>query len=262
MRILVADDQNELRLLVASQLQQSGHSVVEAADGKAALAEITRSRFDVVLLDEYMPGLSGVEVLHAVRANKTLSRQIVIALTGYNSEPDRLRLLSEGFDFVLGKPFNLSQLESMLKAAVPGGHVSESPLPPASNDLLQTVGGDQKLLLRMIRTFLRDLPKRLAEIEAAIRRGHAAKLESSAHALKGTVAIFGAKAASQCCQRLQDLGHSRELSGAGDTLNLLKEEIAELEANLRGYAGRTSLAAPDVPRKRKRPDSAAKRKPR
>ena len=263
MRVLVADDQNELRLLVASQLQQAGHSVVDVADGKAALAEINRAPFDVILLDEHMPGLSGVDVLHAIRANERTTRQAVIALTGYNSEPDRLRLLHEGFDFVIGKPFSLSQVESTLLSVLRGGHVSEpTPPPTPSHDLLQTVGGDRKLLLRMIRTFLRDLPKRLAQIETAIQRGNAAKLESSAHALKGTVAIFGSICAREYCQELQDIGRGRELSGAGVTLKALKEEIAKLEANLanlRGYAGQTSLAAP---RKRKRPDSAAKRKPR
>ena len=268
MRILLADDQNEIRLLTVNQLQQAGHSVVDAADGKAALAEFGRARFDVVLLDEQMPGLSGVDVLRAIRATAAGSRQIVIALTGYNTEPDRLRLLREGFDSVIGKPFRLDRLEATLLSALesrtsppqvdPQPHSS----PVALDDLLPSIGGDKKLLLRMIRTFLRDTPKRLAQIETAIRRNRPENLASVAHVLKGSVGIFGATAAHQYCQQLQELGRGRESSGASQTFRLLKEEIAKLEANLRGYAGQTSLSASGGSRKRKRHDSPAKRKPR
>jgi len=268
MRILLADDQSEIRLLTVNQLQQAGHSVVEAPDGEAALAEFDRARFDVVLLDEQMPGLSGIEVLRAIRGRAAGSRQIVIALTGYNTEPDRLRLVREGFDSVIGKPFRLDQLEATLLSALESLPFSSQtdPQPDSStvapDYLLQSVGGDKKLLLRMIRTFLRDTPKRLAQIETAIRRNRPENLASAAHALKGSVGIFGATAAHQYCQQLQELGRGRELSGASQAFALLKEEIAKVEANLRGYAGQTSLSASGGSRKRKRHDSPAKRKPR
>jgi len=267
MRILFADDQNEIRSLTAHQLEQSGHSVVAAADGVAALAEFDRAAFDVVLLDEQMPGLSGVEVLRAMRARDPGRHQIVIALTGFNTEPDRLRLLREGFDSVIGKPFRLDQLEATLFSALEPRTSSpradpqpaDSPL-GVPDDLLPSVGGDKKLLLRLIRTFLRDTPKRLNQIESAIRRNRPENLASSAHALKGSVGIFGAEAAHQYCQQLQEMGRGREWSRASQTLKLLKEEIAKVEANLRGYAGQTSLSASGGSRKRKR-HSPAKRKP-
>jgi two-component system sensor histidine kinase/response regulator len=270
MRILLVDDQNEIRLLTAHQLQQDGHSVVAASDGVEALAQFDRSPFDIVLLDEQMPGPSGIEVLHAIRANQAGNRQIVVALTGYNTEPDRQRLLREGFDSVIGKPFRLDRLQAALLALLnsrdSSGHVQpETDTGPTGlQDTLKSVGGDKKLLYRMIRTFLDDTPKRLAQIETAILRHRPEVLASVAHALKGSVAIFGATAAHRYCQELQELGHRRELSRASRVLELLKEEIAKVEANLRGYAGQTSLSGSGVPQKqkRKRPGSAAKRKPR
>ena len=264
MRILLADDQNEIRMLTAHQLREAGHSVVEAADGNAALAELGQSQFDIIILDEQMPGLSGVDVLHAIRAQKSRPRQVVIALTGYNTEPDRVRLLNEGFDSVIGKPFRLDRLEATLLSVLDFQARSKQPPPDSSvpRNLLETVGGDEKLLCRMIRTFLRDAPKRLAQIETAIHRNRPETVAAAAHALKGSVAIFDATAAHEYCHQLQESGRSRELAKTGQTLLRLKEEIAKLEANLRGYAGQTSVPAADVSRKRKRLNSAAKRKRR
>jgi len=266
MRILLADDQRELLLLTADRLQRAGHTVVTAADGKAALAEIARAPFDIILLDEHMPELSGVEVLHAIRAKESGKRQVAIALTGYNTEPDQLRLLGEGFDSVLGKPFRLDQLDAILRSVLGSYALRSQPRSPSSATapagLLESVGGDKNLLLRMIRTFLRDTPKRLAQIATSIRRNKPEDLAAAAHALKGSVAIFGGNRAVQYCQELQELGRRRELTEAGRAFDLLKEEIAKVEENLRGYAGQTSHSASDAPRNRKRPGSDARRKPR
>ena len=100
MRILLADDQKEIRLLAVNQLERDGHSVVAVSDGSEALAEFDRTSFDVLLLDEHMPTMSGVEVLHAVRGTEKGRRQLTVAVTGYNTEEDRRRLLREGFDAV------------------------------------------------------------------------------------------------------------------------------------------------------------------
>ena len=268
MRILLADDQSEIRLLTTQQLEQNGHSVVAVSNGEEALAEFERGPFDVLLLDEHMPAKGGVEVLHAIRNRAHGRRQIVIAVTGNNTEDDRLRLLREGFDSVIGKPFRLDRLNVTLCQVLDSRNSSPCLDPRtasakvANPDLLSSVGGDEKLLQRMIRTFLRDAPKRLAQIGTAIRLKRPENLVFSVHALKGSVAIFGVPLAHQYCQHLEQLGRGKDLSGAAGIFRLLKEEIAKLEANLRGYAGQNNPSGPGVQRKRKRPDSAAKRKPR
>jgi len=263
MRILLADDQKEIRLLTVNQLQRDGHSVVAVSNGQDALAEFARSPFDILLLDELMPGMSGVDVLHAIRSKQQSARPLIIAVTGYNTEQDRTRLLREGFDAVIGKPFRLDSMEATLQE-VSGASVSPAGTRAQreADNLLESVGGDQQLLLRMIRTFLRDAPKRMAQIESAIRSQRAHHLASSAHALKGSVAIFGATAAQQHCQELAELGRRHDLARAPDILAPLKEEIAKLEANLRGYAGQNSRPGAGGRPSLGRPTSAQKRKPR
>jgi len=253
MRVLLADDQNDLRRLTREYLENSGHSILAVASGEEALCALRREVFDVVLLDEEMPGMTGTQVLQKFRAEKKQPRDlVVIALTGYNTQTDKQRLLNAGFVAVLGKPFRLDVLEAILgdfaAGRTPQAAVDSFPANAGkeSNSLLATVGGDEKLLRRMARTFLADLPPRMSEMEKAIRLKQGATLASLGHALQGSVAIFGAERAAALSRELQQFAQDDNFAGAARTLANLKEAIAELEANLRGYAGQKRASAPEA----------------
>jgi signal transduction histidine kinase/HPt (histidine-containing phosphotransfer) domain-containing protein/ActR/RegA family two-component response regulator len=241
MRVLLADDHEDIRKLTTYQLERSGHLVTSVSNGKDALDRAQRDCFDVILLDEEMPGLTGVQVVGAIRKNSASpsSRPVLIALTGNSSSQDRDRLLAAGFDSVLGKPFHLETLTALLSdpSCIPPD-ASSIPLPqPGSlDDLLKRIGGDKKLLRQMIATFLRDTPKRLAAIHSALKKNDSVRLASSAHALKGSVSIFGPSPAQLHAEALQNLGRSSALRQATRLYPLLQEEIAELLEKLRGYA--------------------------
>jgi len=266
MRILLADDQNEIRLLTTHQLERSGHYVVAVANGQQVLDALDREPFDAVLLDEEMPVLSGLQALRVIRERKqAYGPLVVIALTGNNTDSDRDRLLLAGFDSVIGKPFRLESLDALFPQSPVEPQlekkevVSEAAQTPAEN-LLDRVGGDEKLARKMIATFLSDAPKRLAGIEQSLKQKDGETLASLAHALKGSVSIFGAKAARDHSQKLHELGHARDFQGITPVFEQLKEEIAELEANLRGYAGRGSSARPGARSKSKQRTAGPKRK--
>jgi len=261
LRILFADDQEDIRTLTTYQLKRQGHHVIAAKDGKQALRAFRSAVFDVALLDQEMPGMTGDEVARAIRTAEhgKKTRAFLVASTGNATSEDVRRLKSAGFDNVLGKPFRLEDLNLVLSSSPAAQRVSKvSPVPtarPGINfaELTSRVGGDEKLLKRMIRMFLKDTPKRLAGIAAAIRRKDSETLASLAHALKGSVSIFGAEAARKRSQDLQELGRNSEFSAASQALASLKEEIANLQANLRGYANQTSAGPKSNHPTRQRP---------
>jgi CheY-like chemotaxis protein len=160
MRILLADDQNEIRLLTTQQLQQSGHHVVAVANGQEVLDALEREPFDIVLLDEEMLIMNGLQALRAIReGEKEPGRRTLIALTGYNTEPDRERLLKAGFNSVIRKPFHLEALESLFtesRGKTPAKEPNEAPSvlvqTPVAN-LLERIGEDEALARKMISTF-------------------------------------------------------------------------------------------------------------
>ena len=261
LRILLADDQEDIRTLTAHQLKRSGHKVVVAKDGAHALKAFHAASFDVALLDQEMPGMRGDEVARAIRKSEhgKKKRAFLVASTG-NTTPEDLRCLKQaGFDEVLGKPFRLEDLNLLLSSAPIAKPAKQPPVQPSSPagstfaELVARVGGDEKLLKRMIHTFLGDTPKRVAGIATAIRRKQPEVVASLAHALKGSVSIFGGDAARKQANELQELGRSSELSGAAAVLALLKEEIAKLQANLRGYANQTPARPESKRDSRRRP---------
>lgn len=261
LRILLADDHEDIRTLTAYQLKRNGHKVVVAKDGKQALRTFGTATFDVVLLDQEMPGMTGDEVAQAIRKTEAgkKKRVFLVASTGNTTSEDARHLKQAGFDEVLGKPFRLEDLNLLLTSSGASASETQAPASPSGQPdasiavLIERVGGDEKLLKRMIHTFLRDTPKRLAGIATAIRRKNSDGVASIAHALKGSVSIFGAEEARKRSQELQELGRSCELSRASEILALLKEEIAKLQANLRGYANQTPARSESNHSKRQRP---------
>ena len=262
MRILLAEDQDEIRMLTTHQLERNGHEVVAVSDGREALDKARDIPFDVILLDEQMPIVGGVEAAHKIRRDSAnvSKRPCLIALTGNNTDEDHQRLRSEGFDFVLGKPFRLSALNDLFQRSAPSNQAN---LPSAQTPkdtersaglaaILERVGGDQKLLRQMIRTFLKDTPRRMSSLQRHIRRENSPEVAALAHAILGSSAIFGASEASKLARQIQVLGREAAFSQAEQVFEVLKEEIANLERNLRGYVGPKRLSS----------DSGTRRKPR
>jgi len=257
LRILFADDQKDIRTLTAYQLQRHGHKVVAAKNGKEALQRFKSGRFDAVLLDQEMPGLTGDQVARAIRKRESGKElhTYLIASTGNTGAEDIRRLQAAGFDRILGKPFRIEDLHALLADAIDQRAPSPPPVSPAVDfkNILERVGGDEALLKRMIATFLRDTPKRIADIEKALRKKDAGAVASLAHALKGSISLFGAEAARLRAEEMQEFGRAGDLAGAGGVLTPLKEGIAELLENLRGYAQQTSARPASKKSPRARP---------
>lgn len=104
--VLVADDDTDIRELVVFKLEQSGDDVVAVPDGEVALASLREQRPQPAILDIMMPGLSGLDVLHEIRADEALSDLRVILLTARSRDLDVDAGFSTGADDYVIKPFN------------------------------------------------------------------------------------------------------------------------------------------------------------
>ena len=109
-RILVVDDEPDIVALVSYHLAKSGYRVTTAASGTDALALARQERPGLVVLDLMLPGMSGYEVLEALRADEGTRDIAVLMLTARKEEPDRIRGLSLGADDYLTKPFSPQEL--------------------------------------------------------------------------------------------------------------------------------------------------------
>lgn len=106
--VLVVDDDELTRKLAGDRLERRGMHVMRAADGATALRLARERAPDLVLLDIQMPGMSGVDVLQALRADPKLAATKLVAMTASVSRAQGL-LQGVGFDAVLTKPFERQQ---------------------------------------------------------------------------------------------------------------------------------------------------------
>jgi DNA-binding response OmpR family regulator len=121
-RILVADDDRDIRELVVARLKLSGHEVVAVADGSTVLDLLRTGGIDLALLDVSMPGSSGVDICREVRADPGLRRLPVILLSARAQDQDVALGLDVGATDYIVKPFSpRALLERVEGALVPGG---------------------------------------------------------------------------------------------------------------------------------------------
>ena len=112
--ILLAEDQADIRDLIALNLRNAGYAVTAVGDGTAALARQTETPADLLILDLMMPGLDGLEVCKALRARQHSAP--ILMLTARSTELDRVLGLELGADDYLTKPFSLAELMARVKA--------------------------------------------------------------------------------------------------------------------------------------------------
>ena len=113
-RILVAEDQTDIRNLLVLNLRGAGYEVDAVADGLAALASQSERPSDLLILDLMMPGLDGLELCKTLRARG--QHTPILMLTAKSTELDRVLGLELGADDYLTKPFSLAELMARVKA--------------------------------------------------------------------------------------------------------------------------------------------------
>jgi len=116
-RVLLVDDDAEVRVALRALLESRGHRVADAADAETALAAASAEPPDVAVIDIGLPGLDGYELAHRLRA---LTRQAVprlIAFTGYGRPEDRARAGRAGFDAFVLKPGDPAEIEALIAGA-------------------------------------------------------------------------------------------------------------------------------------------------
>ena len=114
-RILVVDDDPQIRRVMRVTLTGQGYEVDDAKNGERRWKSFASERFDLVLLDMNMPGMGGLETCRAIRAHSEIA---IIMLTVRDSEADKVEALDAGADDYVTKPFNPPELLARIRAAL------------------------------------------------------------------------------------------------------------------------------------------------
>jgi DNA-binding response OmpR family regulator len=140
-RVLVIDDDGDVRALVAGLLERAGYEVNEASDGRDGLRAVFSDRPDLVLLDVTMPGLDGWGTLERIRE---LTDVPVLMVTARSGELEKVRGLKAGADDYMTKPFGRQELLARVEALLRRKRLAEDELPTVYADDAITVEFGQR----------------------------------------------------------------------------------------------------------------------
>lgn len=117
-RIIVIDDEADIRELATYNLKKEGFSVDTAPDGESALAKIRKHLYDLIILDLMLPGIQGLELCKILRNDPKTSNIPIIMLTAKGEEVDKILGLEMGADDYITKPFSPRELIARVKAVL------------------------------------------------------------------------------------------------------------------------------------------------
>jgi two-component system, sensor histidine kinase and response regulator len=267
MHILIADDDAGNRELLTELLRHSGHSVTTALHGGEALAAIAKESFEVVIMDEEMPGMNGLDATRAILqgAAPGKKRPIIVGISGNSTPEDEARCLKAGMDAFLAKPLRAAELFALLAvlsrrhqlSAPEQANSADSVAPPEdlAGSLRRATAGNATMARSLVKTFLADTPKRLSAIRRTIAKRDAGALATAAHALKGALALVGAHKAAGTARNLQAMGRLGALDGAAAEFRVLENEFRDVRRELLALQPNAKPAAKRPPKR------APKRKP-
>ncbi|MCU1260794.1 MAG: DNA-binding response regulator [Bryobacterales bacterium] len=149
-RILVADDEPQIRRVMRTTLIAEGYEVSDVRTGDEVLHQIREERFDLLLLDVNMPGMSGLEVCRDVRKTSEIA---IIMLTVRDSERDKVAALDAGADDYVTKPFNTPELLARIRAALRRNPMSAE----AGHQVISLEGVEINLATRRVRVRGQDV---------------------------------------------------------------------------------------------------------
>ncbi|MBL8967948.1 MAG: response regulator, partial [Spirochaetaceae bacterium] len=250
LEVLVVDDDPVNRRVALRFLEELGATAAEAESGHAAITEMSRRHFDLVLMDCSMPGMDGFETARRIRdgSGGAKDRTIpIVAMTARALPEDRERCAAAGMNSYVSKPMSLAALRDALVAAR-----GESPAPAAEaakrRDALpfdaamfsEHYANDPDLAREILGIFLGQSRPLYEEARDGAEKGDFFLLSARMHRLKGGAGILGAFRLVALTDELMDVAKANpppSAAAVGQLLDDFERELSRLEDAIRAYLG-------------------------
>ncbi len=248
-RILLAEDNITNQQVALGILQNLGVRADAVGNGAEAIQALETLPYDLVLMDVQMPVMDGLEATRRIREMKEIGHIPIIAMTAHALKGDRERCLAAGMNDYIAKPVNPHALADLLSRWLPEGEpengkqgvedesetanqgekdarqdqsMDTDPSVFDPTGFMERVMGDASLAVKVIESFLQDMPRRMGTLKDCIQSEDVETLKREAHTVKGA-------AANMCAESLQSLAFG--LEQAAESKNPAKTEdlMAQME---------------------------------
>jgi CheY-like chemotaxis protein len=239
LHILLAEDGLVNQKVAVNLLEQRGHKVTVANNGRQALDALNSESFDVVLMDIQMPTMDGYEATATIREQEKASGEHIpiIAMTAHAMKGDRERCLEVGMDGYIAKPIRAKDLYETVEKITVKVWESQRQEDTITDEkeildrdkILEQTGANEETLKEIVELFDVESAKLMKKIRNAITNEDSLMLQRAAHTLKGSIRIFGAERSAAAAKRLETIGRDKNLVDAEEAWQVLVEEIERLK---------------------------------
>ncbi|MGD9948717.1 MAG: ATP-binding protein [Desulfobulbus sp.] len=248
LRLLLVDDEETNRIVMAETFRRSGVEVMLAVNGQEAIDLCRSNRFHLIFMDCQMPVVDGYEATKTIleeAEQKQQSSAPIVALTADATAVARKRCQEVGMVDYLVKPLDFNRLQEVLSRWLPELHTSVVP----KSALKEDVGGEvangkvtvingvslQRLrehvgdITPVVGVFLRSLDRRLAELQQAVAAKDAEAINKVAHTMKGSSSQFGAEELAGLCLLAEQMGKSGNLRQGQRILEQVGQAVSKVK---------------------------------
>jgi PAS domain S-box-containing protein len=237
-QVLLVEDNLINRKVALRMLERLDVSVAVAGDGREALQEVERARYDLVFMDCQMPKMDGYEATRALRLRESemgWPRTPIVALTANAMEGDREQCLDAGMDDHLAKPFTLDGLAQVLARWLSDVDSTTEDAPGETvwdfEGALKNLDGDRELLDELRTLFITEAPTQLERLSGGA--APCAAIADAAHALKGMAGHFCARTVVDVAAEVEQHARAGETGQADHAVGKLILAVERLIEALR-----------------------------
>ncbi|MDO8302470.1 MAG: response regulator [Sedimentisphaerales bacterium] len=216
--VLFAEDVLINRTLVEIVLKRTGCTVTSCSNGKEAVEQAEKQKFDVILMDIQMPVMDGIEATKLIKAGTVNKNTPIIALTANSSKEDAMMCLDAGFDDHLSKS---AKHESLIRKIYRYAKQADSVRRALSGGEIVSLLADEQEYQKTIETFINDLPDRIRHLQIALENGNLQAFAKEIHSLKGLGGFAGFPIYTEKAKEIESMLHS-------DQIEKVKEQVVLL----------------------------------
>lgn len=208
-KILLVEDNVVNQLVMSELLIGKGMDIVIANNGQEALEVLEREEFDGVLMDCQMPVMDGFEATRKIRAQDKFKTLPILALTANAMSDDREKVLAVGMDCHIAKPVQIPQVfVTMAQWITPEKQKTQVYQGDIDQEVLQRIRdiqrpGYESVIVRLIDAYLSSAPRLVNELGRALDSGDGQTVSGSAHSLKSSSGVLGAKKFTAICKQIE-----------------------------------------------------------
>lgn len=226
--ILVADDNEMNRWLLAEQLGYWSEDITLAGDGREAWQLLQQRKYTLVFLDVNMPGFTGVELMLKARKDSINQLSVIIAVTAHVQSNQQQVLIADGFDDCLIKPVVLADLQSIIMQFRKPSSNLESYY--YANAILDKVERNRQLGRQFLKKLFEDVPTQLAALEQSMKEESVAEAVNIAHKLHGSFCFYGFEDYRVLAESLEQALVDADTVNARQQLQMLSMKFQQLLA--------------------------------